>query len=266
LRKLFPYTATACQIGDRRLNAVSPQTFLLPHLEQQPLYEGINFTDFAIDEPGAAPLSELNAELLPAHISAFLCPSDGRGEGGNNYRANLGVGPGVFDASQTSLCPDPSNGTGAFVNGRSVRTAEFLDGLAHTVLFSERVKGDGDPDHYDAWADVFFSPRTCLLRDVIKTCSEASSSRGHDSLFGETWLLGGWRHTWYNHVFGPNSVVRDCMERGALGGGYGAYTARSYHSGGVNACNADGAVIFVAESIDLNVWRALSTRAGDGDW
>lgn len=38
--------------------------------------------------------------------------------------------------------------------------------------------------------------------------------------------------------------------------------ARSRHSGGVNAVFGDGSVRFVPDSIDLNVWRNLSTRDG----
>ena len=41
---------------------------------------------------------------------------------------------------------------------------------------------------------------------------------------------------------------------------FGAITARSYHSGGVNALLADGSVRFVKGSVQGNVWRALGSR------
>jgi prepilin-type processing-associated H-X9-DG protein len=37
--------------------------------------------------------------------------------------------------------------------------------------------------------------------------------------------------------------------------------ARSYHPGGVNTSFCDGSVKFIKESISLNTWRALGTRA-----
>ena len=44
----------------------------------------------------------------------------------------------------------------------------------------------------------------------------------------------------------------------------GAYvTARSRHTGGVNAAMADGSIRFLNTSIDLAAWRGLATRAGN---
>ena len=42
-------------------------------------------------------------------------------------------------------------------------------------------------------------------------------------------------------------------------------TARGNHPGGVNTVSADGHVNFYADEMDLDVWRALATIAGDGD-
>jgi prepilin-type processing-associated H-X9-DG protein len=41
-----------------------------------------------------------------------------------------------------------------------------------------------------------------------------------------------------------------------------ALTARSYHAGGVNAAMMDGSVRMISNDVQLDVWRALSTRAG----
>ena len=38
-------------------------------------------------------------------------------------------------------------------------------------------------------------------------------------------------------------------------------TARSYHSGGVNALFSDGSVKFIKDSINRNTWWSLGTRA-----
>ena len=38
--------------------------------------------------------------------------------------------------------------------------------------------------------------------------------------------------------------------------------ASSYHSGGVNACYADGSVKFVRDTIDFTTWQNTGTRQG----
>jgi prepilin-type processing-associated H-X9-DG protein len=43
---------------------------------------------------------------------------------------------------------------------------------------------------------------------------------------------------------------------------YGCRMADSYHPGHVNVLIADGSVRPVADTIDIEVWRALATRAG----
>ncbi len=43
---------------------------------------------------------------------------------------------------------------------------------------------------------------------------------------------------------------------------YAAITARSHHTGIVQAAMMDGSVKSISENIDFVVWRALGTRAG----
>ena len=40
------------------------------------------------------------------------------------------------------------------------------------------------------------------------------------------------------------------------------YAARSRHSSGVNVAMSDGAIRFIKNSINIRVWRALSTTKG----
>jgi len=48
----------------------------------------------------------------------------------------------------------------------------------------------------------------------------------------------------------------------ARSSGHGLSTARNRHVGGVIAWYCDGSVNTVADTVDLEVWRALATRAG----
>jgi prepilin-type processing-associated H-X9-DG protein len=262
-RREFPYTAVQFLGKDNRMHPpCSPHERLLPYLEQEPVFTQIDFNDLPLDVSAKPPASLHNGAFVGLAISVFLCPTDPRLPGGNNYRACMGFGPGIFATGETKACTDPGNGTGAFVNGRSVQAAEFLDGLSNTVMFSERVMGSRGA--YRPYCDYLVSLRDiCTASGAIATCSSLPFGAPSDTFGGSTWLFGGWRQTWYNHVLTPNSGIPDCNAGPVTaGGGSGAYTARSYHPGGVNSAMADGSVRFVAENIDGTVWRALSTRRG----
>ena len=202
-----------------------------------------------------------NVEALTTTVAVFVCPSDRQVTAGNNYRACMGYGMGVFRPRKGRTCQSLGDAAGAFENGRRVRPGEFKDGLSNTAMFSERLIGDENPQHYTPWADIVHLPDPapgCTEDEVRNSCRlyVTPDPEVHDSYNGTTWLFGGWRHTWYNHLLAPNSEIPDCRARGGF-----AQTARSFHAGGVNLGMADGSARFVNQSIDLTVWRALSTRA-----
>ena len=91
------------------------------------------------------------------------------------------------------------------------------------------------------------------------------------------WVEGDVHETGFTTTFTPNTVVpysdggatynidltsiRDGESTTAPT--YAAVIARSYHPGTVNVALLDGAVKTVADGVDLTVWRAAGTRAGN---
>lgn len=251
------------------LPSISPHRHLLPYLEQSDLYSRIDFHDMSINGPGAPGIfvNPTQARLLDARVPLFLCPSDVQRPGATNYRANMGYGPGLYAPQPPAIAGFAGNAAGAFVHGRSVRLSEFDDGLSETVLFSEKLIGDGDPQVYTPWTDYFYfrGGDISSADEAVGACRSLSQPQpAHASYAGWTWLFGGWNSTWYNHILTPNSPIPDCSAGGVqmAGGGHGAYTARSFHGGGVNAVFGDGSARFISDEINRSVWRALSTRAG----
>ncbi len=268
----FPYTSTnyaARQgVSVRVFPAIAPHRHLMACLDGS-IHHKIDFKDPSPAAPGRSPfsVSDANAALLKVPVPLLSCPSDEVPIGGNSYRANLGPGPGIFPpgAATRPPRPDPGNGTGAFVNGRGVLLAEFNDGLSNTALFSEKIVGDGDAHAVVPYRDRFVSSRVFrLASEAADACApeHLANTAMHDSYGGFTWLYGGFNHTWYNHVLTPNSAIPDCSPGFSLGGVEGAYTARSFHPGGVHLLFADGATKFISDSLDARVWRAISTRKG----
>jgi prepilin-type processing-associated H-X9-DG protein len=130
---------------------------------------------------------------------------------------------------------------------------------------SEWVRGpgnDGSTNDRKAWVfrtfprlftDVEFDQFVSLCAN-ISSVTAAIASGGK----GETWLMAGYPHTWYNHVLTPNG--NSCQNE--MEYKYGSLAASSRHGSGVNLLLADGSARFVNESIDLAVWRALGSREG----
>ncbi len=243
----------------------SALTRILPYLEAQPLYSQINFSVQLYpnySEGGEFPFPE-NQTAYETTVGGFLCPSDGASSPtpyGCNYRGSLGVGP-----SPSTTGEHPQGGNGFFTLFSITGPGSFPDGLAHTVAYSERLRGTGDdskvikPDR--DFGDLNVNPRCGSLdADYGLACARVASSRSFPAMrtAGFTWFIGDYEATSYCHAQEPNGRIPDAIYPNFSG----IVTARSLHPGGVNALMADGSVRFVNESIARKVWRGLGSRNG----
>ena len=233
---------------------------LTPFLENTAVY---NRLDLSVPLYGATfRVRPENVEIVKAVVSEFLCPSDigvsvSPEFGPTNYAmcAGSGVGGGT-----------PRETDGVFYMNSQITPARISDGLSKTALISESVLGQPRQgafhDPHTEYKFAFASPLTDSICDAANQWN-MSDPRGF------AWANGEFRCALYNHYLTPNSATPDCMGV-QLGGGvkvqftpYGWRTARSAHPGGVNLLMADGAWQFIADEIDADVWRSLSTIAGD---
>jgi prepilin-type N-terminal cleavage/methylation domain-containing protein/prepilin-type processing-associated H-X9-DG protein len=163
-------------------NDWSAHVMLLPYMEQQTMFNALNFTNGCADANHgtacpAGPL--LNTTTVYIKVNAFLCPSDQdrltSPEGHNNYMGNAGSAPNSFYGGRLSGTNNPgsnpsqgstgvSAGVFCFVgtacdncagygcppcgpaNGQTPFAIGFeaiVDGLSNTAMMSERVKGIG---------------------------------------------------------------------------------------------------------------------------
>jgi len=228
--------------------------------------------------------TDIGSKATPVSISElrlplFICPSDSPGvpdKTMNNYRANLGTGPGSAYRAADSV-PDPKMvlADGAFTLGHSLAPGDFKDGASHTITFSERVRGQGDPDRYYQMRDMYYSGVASLypnggmkLDEFIAVCAAVDPATSEFYPYaGATWFYASYDQTWYNHALPPNSPIPDCAAESLtrkLGPKttFALSSARSLHTQGVNCVYLDGHTGFLSHDIDISVWRALASRAG----
>ena len=268
----FPYEiadniSTPPSKGPGGRESYSALARLLPHLEQQALYSGINFSMELYLEQTTPNLA--NQTAFDTTLSSFLCPSDGA-EGtrahGINYRGNFGVGP-----APNTTAESPDSGNGFFNFPVTLTAGSFTDGLSHTVAYGERLRGSGNDRHSGPGSPErdfgnlgISSNPSPFDRDAdyaLAWCRIAAARAfPFSTQAGYSWLISRRMNTTYCHAQEPNGPIPDAIP--GVPQAWGIATARSWHRGGVNVLMADGSARFVQDTISRKVWRALGTRNG----
>lgn len=219
-------------------------SMLLPFMEQNNLYNAINFRAPCNDSSNAIPMT--------TEIPGLRCPSDIENTspasgGAVNYMANRGT---------TILFADVA-GTGPFHYQTVVKMGDITDGTSNTAAFSERVIADGSNGVVSPMADVFLSMAVPTDADnAISLCNAidiSNLSNQFPIFMGAPWIHG--QHT-YQHVNTPNQ--RSCgffPTRSTM-------SANSYHTGIVHVLRCDGSAGAINNSVNLTTWRAFGTHSG----
>lgn len=236
---------------------------LLGYVELENLINGINFS---VPMAFLTSLPPENATAAIQTFSVMLCPSDPltdpRPYGCLSYRGNAGLGEEqvVRTLGGPAVVPVSSGPFGPA--WETLPLSAIRDGMAGTLLFSEKRIGSGAPpsDPGRDWIDGISPSGPVTASDWQYICSRIYGASAFALDSGRCWLLYGARYSTFYASVTPNSSVPDCGNQ--HNNGTGVFAARSYHPGGVNAAFADGSVRWVGSSIDTGVWRALGTRDG----
>lgn len=232
-----------CCIGNR----FTMFYFILPYLDQAPLYDRFDFNVSTYSAP--------NLALRNTPITAYQCPSDsaaGRvvdfGLGPfarSNYALTISV-DGYHNSNDFMLTPNSPTGrrTVMYSNSR-VNIKHITDGTSKTIFLSELLTPEashdsgGSADLRGFWSDSFgasyshlLPPNSSLGDACMSNCTDDPTNRTPAQPHNADWW-GRW-----------------------------ANGARSRHTGGVHVGMADGTVRFVSENINLTLWQSLASIGG----
>ena len=259
---------------------ISAHVMLLPYLEQTPLYNAINFNQYSVNNM-VNPSNANQTTAWRTKVSSFLCPSDidrmTNAEAHISYYANMGsTARSVYnnDPYGGPFVPLYDRGAGNYVNQAGFR--DIVDGLSQTAAFSEHLLGLGDVGNSANTFDPL-KPSTSIsnilstlgsgtqgfttpVADYNKCNSSPPTPTNLSSRdpVGCYWFVGQPNMTVYNHVMPPNSW--GCAY-GAVRDDDATVTASSRHPGVVNVLMADGSAKAIKNTVNINVWWALGTKA-----
>ncbi len=274
-------------------NQFSPSARILPFLEQTSLYNAANYY-WEYSSPA-------NITIMQTRVSSLNCPSevnvieatDPGGDGTywpTNYAWCMGdwyIWGGIPGSSNSWANQTRS----MFSINLSRRIAQVVDGTSNTIFASEakaycpQLRHCANNSRSPSGMTPMSFPKTtqagvALIQSNAGGCSQQIV--GH-----WRWIDGGVYYGGFTTALPPNthagvlasSVSPSKNPAGLPTGGmldfdwlstdendggptFGAITARSYHSGGVNTLFVDGSVHFIKDSINNYMWQALGSVNG----
>jgi len=281
----LPPTGTGASSDAQRMNDFSMKARVLFYMEQVAVYNSLNQSFYALSPT----IPFINSTAACTTVSSFLCPSDGNNPGfsyngyvpgmgnyGNNIGLCMNLGGGrALDGPAYRIGDTPAN-----LDGPVVTFATVTDGTSNTAIWSEWIKGKnslvGKQAVYTAtqgYSATFPSNQgswQATLQNVATACNPNVNTAATWDQKGAAWApdwcgIGGA----YSHLLAPNKPA--CFFSNYNTSKYGPFPgndditmigAQSNHPGGVNLAFLDGTVRFVKDSVSLNVWGAIATRAG----
>lgn len=253
-------------------------TMLFPFVEENGRWQDINdCADYFNDTLGHTgnpgdycEWAQFN-EVGRARLNFNICPSNPQvrrlfngvaleSVGKGNYAASWGSSNmlswesiqtagafGCYFVNQNKIVRSLGGSGDRFQHDKGSTSGDFVDGMSNTVAVSEVIAIDGystgttSNDIRGAWSSPAMGA-SCFSASVNPNAKTPDIINSCDTNIPATFQP---YLACQNDNTSPDVVA----------------AARSYHTGGVNACMADGSVRFISENIDnTNIWRPLNTR------
>ncbi len=214
------------------------QVSILPYIEQSAMYENYNITDkFATSDSRYSGAD--NTDVTTIELDALTCPSDtpNRPLGSvtsHNYGANYGnTGYAQGTVNSVTFKGAPFAYVSTNSPDKYFGFRDITDGTANTILFAEKLQGEGkDLRAYSWWGD-----------GSSVTGYQTPNSTEPDRIYDAG----------YCNNLPQKNLPCDVSTSSAPT----MFAARSRHPGGVQVTLCDGSARFIAETIQVDTWRNL---------
>jgi len=258
------------------------QALLLPYFEQANKYNQFNMNyNVNSDAPlnsNIPALTGANANARTGDVPVYLCPSDPDsqtyfGAGRQNYFGSLGAyanyrgGGGALDG----IFSIPYPTSGQIMKGISI--LGVTDGTSNTVMFAEVIRSSipynaasGVRDYATIIINSGNSGYNETDGTAIPMCADGSNWSSSIKYTGQQYYRNLPSNFVFTHTL-PINWNRPVPSGQRYSCGNTAFNsmhiaASSFHTGGANACLADGSVRFFRDSTSIQNWRAMGTRSG----
>ena len=262
----------------------SPQSLLLPYLEQGPVFAAINFNLLNQGDTANYVGYVANTTAVCVRVPGFLCPSAPNYPGatmygsfstpGNNYFASVGA-----STQWQGRAANPPNGVFNY-NGLATGIRDITDGTSNTIAFGEWRTGDNSDAILSVPQDVIEIGASYLgassdtasnnmpygaaaLPGWLANCATLAKTARGRSFIAQRWDVGMFGRSLGNTLLAPNPPYPNCNNTTGNGDfdNLGMFGMSSYHPGGGNVTMVDGSVRFLKSSTALQTVWALGSKA-----
>jgi prepilin-type N-terminal cleavage/methylation domain-containing protein len=235
--------------------------YLLPYLEEAATYAAYDFNR-DVQEQYNDPNNKIVGRLLPS----FQCPSDEPQDAGacsgsvEDWKGNYGINWGAYVTAcqRPKSLPSPELGDSdddcpnppalvrmaPFHIEYGARFAEITDGLSNTLAMMEMIQTPSSGGACDRRARIWNEKPGCYT--IMTRNTPNSKNRDEGNCRSDL----------------PDAPCND-LPNLATARRASHLASRSRHVGGVNVLQCDASAHLVTDGIDLAVWRAMSSIAGE---
>jgi prepilin-type N-terminal cleavage/methylation domain-containing protein len=278
--KVFPALGLPFQWNPNAVTEVAWAAYILPGIDQGPLYNNIATTAAAIQLQQPWTVSAA-ANYWKVDIPTFICPSDVKIPDRSESPSLINYAACVGDLMNNNWAGPPQTPPirGIFGRWSRIDIAAILDGTSNTIMIGEKTQGGANNN--DPLGNVILSVGTATPAACMAFIVNGQLSGGARN----TTARGPGRSAWDGRPY-YSAMVTAVPPNGArcqssnVDGAWDFGTSQSRHVGGVHALMADGAVRFIGQNINagdptqtssqaaltgqspFGIWGALGTRAG----